>query len=77
MSETARNPVSGPDTDRTGDRQASDDRSDDTHPREEEGDAEALAGPHAKPSLTNPDATPGAGALPADTSADEVDPGAG
>ncbi len=39
--------------------------------------SEALAGPHAKASLTNPEATPGAGALPADDASDEVDPGAG
>ena len=38
---------------------------------------EALAGPHAKASLTNPEATPGAGALPANDASDEVDPGAG
>ncbi|WP_243369390.1 hypothetical protein [Microvirga solisilvae] len=28
------------------------------------GDAPPAAGPHSKPSLTNPDATPGTGALP-------------
>ncbi len=39
--------------------------------------SEALAGPHTKASLTNPEATPGAGALPADDASDEVDPGAG
>ncbi|MBA3519292.1 MAG: hypothetical protein H0T75_17025 [Rhizobiales bacterium] len=39
--------------------------------------SEALAGPHAKASLTNPEATPGAGALPANDASDEVDPGAG
>lgn len=35
------------------------------------------AGPHAKPSLTNPDATPGAGSLPsgADDQGGDVDPG--
>lgn len=30
----------------------------------EKGGPPPAAGPHAKPSLTNPDATPGAGALP-------------
>ena len=38
---------------------------------------EDLAGPHAKPSLTNEDATPGAGALPSEPTAGDVDPGAG
>ena len=38
---------------------------------------EDLAGPHAKPSLTNEDATPGAGALPSEPEGGEVDPGAG
>lgn len=40
-------------------------------------DTEDLAGPHASPGLTNPNATPGAGVLPADTAGDDVDPGAG
>lgn len=35
-----------------------------------------LPGPHAKESLTDPDATPGTGALP-DPYAPEIDPGAG
>ena len=35
------------------------------------------AGPHATASLTNPDATPGAGALPATTPDDDADAGAG
>lgn len=35
------------------------------------------AGPHAKPHLTNPDATPGAGALPDVTEDGEADPGGG
>jgi hypothetical protein len=35
------------------------------------------AGPHAKPSQTNPDATPGAGTLPDRKSGEDVDPGAG
>lgn len=35
------------------------------------------AGPHATPRHTNPDATPGAGALPADMVGDEVDPATG
>ena len=38
---------------------------------------EAAAGPHAKPELTNPDATPGAGALPSATDEGDIDPGAG
>lgn len=35
------------------------------------------AGPHATPQLTNDEATPGAGALPAELPGDDVDPGAG
>lgn len=35
------------------------------------------AGPHAEPSLTNPDATPGTGSLPDPTSDDEVDAATG
>lgn len=35
------------------------------------------AGPHASPRHTNDDATPGAGALPADTAGGEVDPATG
>lgn len=35
------------------------------------------AGPHAKPSQTNPDATPGAGTLPSHTGGKDTDPGAG
>ncbi|HEY0440211.1 MAG TPA: hypothetical protein VGD36_09050 [Xanthobacteraceae bacterium] len=35
------------------------------------------AGPHAKPSQTNPDATPGAGTLPDRKPGKDVDPGAG
>ena len=38
---------------------------------------EDLAGPHAKPSLTNEDATPGAGALPSEPTSGDVDPGVG
>jgi hypothetical protein len=33
-------------------------------PEDKPGGAPPAAGPHGKPSLTNPDATPGAGALP-------------
>ena len=40
--------------------------------------ADLPAGPHAKPSLTNEDATPGTGALPpAEPTQEDVDPGAG
>ena len=35
------------------------------------------AGPHAEPSLTNPDATPGTGSLPAPVSDDEADAATG
>lgn len=35
------------------------------------------AGPHADPSLTNPDATPGAGTLPSPSRDSDVDPGGG
>jgi hypothetical protein len=35
------------------------------------------AGPHAKPALTNPEATPGAGALPRAGEDDDVDPASG
>lgn len=35
------------------------------------------AGPHAHPSLTNPDATPGAGTLPESGSGDDADSGSG
>ena len=35
------------------------------------------AGPHARPSLTNPDATPGTGSLPSTSAGDEADPGTG
>ncbi len=34
-------------------------------------------GPHAKPELTNPDATPGAGSLPDETQTGDADGGAG
>lgn len=33
------------------------------------------AGPHAKPELTNPDATPGSGMLPADNAEDDANAG--
>lgn len=43
-----------------------------------DGQVEDLAGPHATSELTNPEATPGTGALPTGTTGgDEVDPGAG
>jgi len=42
----------------------------------QEANATPLAGPHAKKSLTDPDATLGAGALP-DPDAESVDPGTG
>lgn len=35
------------------------------------------AGPHATPELTNPDATPGAGSLPQDTTDNDADGGTG
>ena len=35
------------------------------------------SGPHAKPELTNPDATPGAGSLPDDKETGDADGGAG
>jgi hypothetical protein len=35
------------------------------------------AGPHAKPELTNPDATPGAGSLPDEKGDGDADAGAG
>jgi hypothetical protein len=37
------------------------------------GDSPPPAGPHAEPSLTNPDATPGAGTLPPPGEHDDVD----
>ena len=33
-------------------------------PEKQPGDKQPAAGPHSKPSLTNPDSTPGTGALP-------------
>lgn len=38
---------------------------------------EPAAGPHAAPPLTNPDATPGAGSLPSESTGGEVDAGTG
>lgn len=35
------------------------------------------AGPHARPDLTNPDATPGAGSLPDDKAGGDTDAGTG
>ena len=35
------------------------------------------AGPHAKPDLVNPDATPGSGAITAETPTGEADAGSG
>ncbi|GGH29014.1 hypothetical protein GCM10007036_38630 [Alsobacter metallidurans] len=42
----------------------------------EDGRVVSPAGPHAKPSLTDNEKTPGAGTLP-ETTANESDPGAG
>ncbi|WP_294538593.1 hypothetical protein [uncultured Rhodoblastus sp.] len=36
-----------------------------------------MAGPHARPELTNYDACPGSGVLPSEPSGRESDPGAG
>lgn len=58
---------------------AEEQKSPDDKPRRGAGSAPAAmppAGPHAKPELTNPDATPGAGSLP-DPDAKDVDGGAG
>ena len=40
-------------------------------------DASPAAGPHAKPELTNNDATPGAGSLPSDDPTGKADAGTG
>lgn len=53
---------------------------DERAPREDENRREIPpAGPHDRPDLTNPDATPGTGVLPPgdDTSKRDVDPGGG
>jgi hypothetical protein len=56
---------SGGDAERSGDRPSDADSTED------------LAGPHAKPALTNEAATPGSGALPSEPTGGDVDPGAG
>ncbi|ALN74521.1 MULTISPECIES: hypothetical protein [unclassified Aureimonas] len=50
-----------------------------TPPRDEQEPKEKTpsAGPHAKPELTNPDATPGAGSLPDEKETGDADGGAG